>query len=78
MNNIENPPTPSVDDGEALYQKSCISCHAGDGARTGSNTGPALWGDNSFNDGAGIARMTIIAGYIQRNMPLGAENSLSD
>lgn len=78
LNNMDNPPTPSVDDGEALYQKSCIACHAGDGSGTGSNTGPALWGDDSFNDGAGIARMTKMAGYIQRNMPVGAENTLTD
>lgn len=78
LNNMDNPPTPSVEDGEELYQQSCIACHAGDGAGTGSNTGPALWGDDSFNDGAGIARMTKMAGYIQRNMPVGAENTLSD
>lgn len=78
LNNMDDVPTPSVDDGEKMYQQSCISCHAGDGSGIGSNTGPALWGDDSFNDGAGIARMTKMAGYIQRNMPVGAENSLSD
>src|SRR5690606_22108631 len=77
-NNMDDVPTPNVDDGEALYQKSCIACHAGDGSGTGSNTGPALWGDDSFNDGAGIARMTKMAGYIQQNMPVGAENTLTD
>lgn len=77
-NNMENVPTPNLADGEDLYQQSCISCHAGDGSGTGSNTGPALWGDDSFNDGAGIARMTKMAGYVQQNMPPGAENTLSD
>lgn len=77
-NNMDDVPTPNVDDGEALYQKSCIACHAGDGSGTGSNAGPALWGDDSFNDGAGIARMTKMAGYIQQNMPVGAENTLTD
>lgn len=77
-NNLEDLPTPNVDDGEKVYQQSCISCHAGDGAGTGSNTGPALWGDDSFNDGAGIARMTKMAGYIQNNMPVGAEKTLTD
>lgn len=78
QNNMDDVPTPNVGDGEELYQQSCIACHAGDGSGTGSNTGPALWGDGSFNDGAGLARMTKMAGYIQRNMPVGAEKSLSD
>jgi len=78
QNSLDDLPTPSVADGEQLYQQSCIACHAGDGSGTGSNTGPALWGEGSFNDGAGIARMTKMAGYIQNNMPLGAEKTLSD
>lgn len=78
QNSLDDLPTPSVADGEQLYQQSCIACHAGDGSGTGSNTGPALWGEGSFNDGAGIARMTKMAGYIQNNMPLGAGKTLSD
>lgn len=78
QSNLEDLPVPNIDDGEALYQKSCMSCHAGDGSGIGANTGPALWGDGSFNDGAGIARMTKMAGYIQNNMPIGAAKTLSD
>lgn len=78
LNSMDDVPTPNVNDGEVLYQKSCIACHAGDGSGTGSNTGPALWGEGSFNDGAGLARMSKMAGYIQNNMPVGAEKSLSD
>lgn len=77
-NNMDDVPTPSVADGEELYAQSCIACHADDGSGTGANTGPALWGDGSFNDGAGIARMSKMAGYIQNNMPIGGENTLSD
>ncbi len=77
-NSLDDLPTPNVADGEELYQQSCISCHAGDGSGSGSNTGPALWGDDSFNDGAGIARMSKMAGYIQNNMPVGAEKTLTD
>ena len=61
-----------------MYQQSCIACHAGDGSGTGSNSGPALWGEGSFNDGAGLARVTKMAGYIQNNMPFGAEKTLGD
>lgn len=77
-NNMDNVPVPNVDDGEELYKQSCIACHAADGAGTGSNSGPALWGEESFNDGAGLARMSKMAGYVQNNMPIGQEGSLSD
>lgn len=71
-------PTPSVDDGEKLYQKTCIACHAEDGSGSGPNSGPALWGKDSFNDGAGLARMSKMAGYIKEYMPVGNEGTLSD
>ncbi|VDG98405.1 putative bifunctional cbb3-type cytochrome c oxidase subunit II/cytochrome c [Lysinibacillus sphaericus] len=78
QNSVDDMPTPSVADGEKVYQQSCATCHAGDGSGTGSNTGPALWGDGSFNDGAGIARLTKMAGYVHNNMPVGNPGSLSD
>ncbi|MGG0669992.1 c-type cytochrome [Sporosarcina koreensis] len=78
QSDMKDVPIPNVADGEVLYQNSCIACHAGDGSGIGSNTGPALWGDGSFNDGAGIARMSKMAGYIQNNMPIGAAGTLTD
>src|SRR5699024_10460876 len=78
-NSMDEVPEPDVVDGEELYaEKNCLSCHGDDGAGTGANSGPALWGDNSFNDGAGMGRLTKAAGYIQNNMPIGEENTLSD
>ncbi|WP_210365196.1 c-type cytochrome [Bacillus sp. REN3] len=71
-------PVPSVQDGEKLYAQSCASCHAQDGSGTGTNTGPAVWGENSFNDGAGMSRFTKMAGYVQKNMPKGQGGTLSD
>lgn len=72
-------PEPDIVYGEELYEtKNCMSCHAIDGLGTGATTGPALWGDQSFNDGAGMARLTKAAGYIQDNMPIGQENTLTD
>ncbi|MEJ8545514.1 c-type cytochrome [Brevibacillus borstelensis] len=70
-NSLKEVPTPSVENGERLYKQSCIQCHAAEGSGTGSNSGPALWGDNSFNIGAGMGRISTAAGYIKRNMPLG-------
>ncbi|MER2128408.1 c-type cytochrome [Solibacillus sp.] len=75
---MKQVPTPNVQDGEELYNKSCISCHAADGSGIGANTGPALWGETSFNDGAGLARMSKMAGFIQAYMPIGQEMRLSD
>lgn len=79
LNTMEEIPEPDVVRGKDLYQeKNCLSCHAVDGSGTGANTGPALWGDNSFNDGAGLARMVKMAGYLKNNMPPGNEYELSD
>lgn len=75
---MKKVPTPNVENGEQLYQQSCIACHAADGAGIGANVGPALWGDTSFNDGAGLARMSKMAGYIQEYMPVGQEMTLTD
>ncbi len=72
-------PEPDIVNGEELYEtKNCMSCHAVDGSGTGATSGPALWGDNSFNDGAGLARLTKAAGYIQDNMPVEQEGTLTD
>lgn len=79
LNTMEEIPEPDIARGEELYEtKNCMACHATDGSGTGANSGPALWGDDSFNDGAGMSRMTKMAGYIQNNMPIGEEYELSD
>lgn len=76
---IEEIPEPNVENGEELYeQKNCLSCHATDGSGTGANSGPALWGDNSFNDGASVNRMQIMTDYIKLNMPPDDAGSLKD
>lgn len=77
-NNMKNVPIPNLEEGEKLYQQSCASCHGVDGSGIGPNTGPALWGDKSFNDGAGMARLSKMAAYIQNNMPIGQEKTLTD
>ncbi|MGE8203183.1 c-type cytochrome [Heyndrickxia sp. NPDC080065] len=78
QNKMKNVPKPNVNDGDSLYKQSCVACHAADGSGTNTNSGPALWGNNSFNDGAGLSRLTQLAGYIQRNMPAGQAGSLTN
>lgn len=69
-NTMKEIPLPNVEDGERLFtEKGCVACHGENGEGKGATVGPALWGDNSFNDGAGMGRMSKIAGYIQNNMP---------
>lgn len=70
QNTMKEIPLPNIEDGQRLYaEKSCVACHGENGEGKGANVGPALWGNNSFNDGAGMNRMSKIAGYIQNNMP---------
>ena len=77
--NKDEIPEPNITAGEELFEKkNCMTCHGSDGSGTGANSGPALWGDNSFNDGAGLGRLTKMTGYIQNNMPIGDEYDLSD
>jgi thiosulfate dehydrogenase len=66
--------------GQQLYTMQCAACHAPDGQGLDlglAKPGP-LWGDRSWNDGAGAARIWRLAGYIRYAMPLTAPGSLTD
>lgn len=76
QNDLKELTVPDVKNGEALFQKSCIACHGGNGE--GTQAGPPVWGPESYNDGAGLARLSKLGGFVQRNMPKGAEGSLSE
>jgi thiosulfate dehydrogenase len=39
---------------------------------------PPLWGEDSFNDGAGMGRMYTSAGFIRESMPYGAGHTFSN
>src|SRR5699024_5728963 len=78
-NDMEEVPEPNVADGVELYiKKNCISCHATDGSGTSNNTGPALWGDDSFNIAAGMGKIEKSAGFIKNNMPKDKPGTLTD
>lgn len=68
--------------GATVYQQNCALCHGSQGqGRTeadGTVRFPPLWGAQSYNWGAGMARIDTAAGFIKANMPLGKPNSLSD
>ncbi len=63
--------------GKAVYTQQCQSCHMekGEGLSKADNKGyiyPPLWGENSYNQGAGLFRLSRFAGFVKANMPLGA------
>ncbi|HLW04254.1 MAG TPA: c-type cytochrome [Azoarcus sp.] len=76
------PETPDVDRGKALYAESCAICHGdqGEGLRNESGEAifPAVWGDTSYNWGAGISRIFTLAAFIKYNMPYGQPGRLTD
>ncbi|MDN0075124.1 c-type cytochrome [Crenobacter sp. SG2303] len=67
--------------GAALYASQCAACHGSVGQGTTNPQGgyvfPPVWGPDSFNVGAGMARLYTAAAFIKHNMPLGRGGSLS-
>ena len=63
--------------GKSVYSSKCQTCHKANGEGQLNADGnefifPALWGSNSYNDGAGMYRISNFAKYIKFNMPQGA------
>ncbi|MET4139775.1 c-type cytochrome [Pedobacter sp. UYP1] len=63
--------------GKVLYASKCVSCHGqhGEGVlAAGQQTYiyPPLWGEHSYNDAAGMHRLSNFAGFVKNNMPFGA------
>ncbi|MDA8329206.1 MAG: c-type cytochrome [Betaproteobacteria bacterium] len=65
---------PNVTHGKQVYDNQCAVCHGdnGEGIKRadGSYLFPALWGDASFNIGAGMARTYTAAAFVKNNMPI--------
>jgi len=62
--------------GQVVYTAKCQSCHQanGEGLFNADKTEysfPALWGQHSYNDGAGLYRISNFAKYVKYNMPQG-------
>lgn len=66
----------SAEKGKIAYEK-CIVCHGknGEGIMLADKSAwqyPPLWGQGSYNIGAGLYRLSRFAGYVKANMPYGA------
>ncbi|MGO4408388.1 c-type cytochrome [Bosea sp. RAF48] len=67
--------------GQGVFQKVCAACHGTDGLGVRRNLPtsdfgymiPPLWGNDSFNNGAGMARLSVAANFIHFNMPHGTD-----
>lgn len=60
--------------GRVVYQLNCARCHGEEGKGLLAENGvewkyPPLFGDDSYNIGAGLYRLSRLAGYVKVNMP---------
>lgn len=67
----------NLENGKKIFKSNCIVCHGNNGQGVKSTDGftyqyPPLWGDDSYNNGAGMTRVITAARFIKANMPYGA------
>jgi len=79
---IKSPQPPDAGHGSQVYAEKCSQCHGAEGQGTVAPSGamvyPPLWGPQSFNIGAGMARLNTAAAFVKANMPFGQGGTLSD
>ena len=79
---IKSTLAPDPARGALVYAQKCALCHGNEGqgtyAASGDTIYPPLWGPQSFNIGAGMARLNTAAAFVKSSMPLGQGGSLSD
>lgn len=69
---LQRPASPA--NGIIVYSQKCQSCHSANGeglkqANEVSYIYPPLWGEHSYNTGAGLFRLSRFAGFVKDNMP---------
>lgn len=62
--------------GRETFGTECARCHGSEGE--GTVIAPPVWGPQSFNIGAGMARVRTAASFIRDNMPFDRPGSLTD
>ena len=61
--------------GRAQFAVTCVACHGPKGE--GTAAAPPVWGPQSYNIGAGMARVNTAAAFIKSAMPLTAPGTLT-
>ena len=82
---VEPARKADVENGVAVYRNRCQVCHGqnGEGLKATGDLAngylfPALWGPDSYNIGAGMARVLTAARFIKARMPLGQPTLTDD
>lgn len=74
------PPLPELngdrDRGTLVYAQQCATCHGADGAGKPPEI-PALWGQDAYNEGAGMYGIAKMATFIRQNMPQKTPGTLT-
>lgn len=74
---IDESLVPDPVRGELIYHAQCAACHGDNGEGMKDSRGdivfPPLWGEESFNIGAGMARTYKAAAFVKYNMPMGIQ-----
>ncbi|WP_243405085.1 c-type cytochrome [Pelagivirga sediminicola] len=79
IGSVDTSLTPDPERGKEIYARQCAVCHGDDGEGIRDAAGqviyPALWGDRSFNIGAGMARTYKAATFVKQNMPVALHDN---
>ena len=71
---VDESLVPDANNGRIIYAAQCASCHGDNGEglvdARGNVVFPPLWGPDSFNIGAGMARTYKAAQFVKYNMPM--------
>ncbi|MHC5224872.1 c-type cytochrome [Ignatzschineria sp. LJL83] len=71
---IDESLVPDPVKGQVIYAAQCATCHGNQGEglkdKRGNIIFPPLWGPESFNIGAGLARTYKAASFVKYNMPM--------
>jgi thiosulfate dehydrogenase len=62
------PDQADIKRGASLYLSRCSECHQKDGQ--GDKDNPPVWGERSYNDGAGLSSVENLAAWLKVAMPL--------
>lgn len=69
-NSLDNPHKPDVVNGSKVYVDVCARCHGNEGQ--GTLIAPPLWGERSYNNGAGMHHIRTFSLFVWRYMPKNA------